>query len=249
MLDNLRKLRESLDMKQKEFAEALGLRQTTYSGYETGVSEPRTDFWRAVADRYHVTIDYLMDFCDDPHQAKYGGRSRLEQRYENLDDHGRRVVDLVMDAELERMAAPPVPVVDFHATIRHYLVPAAAGYASPVLGEDYEDIPLPDGAPADADFCITASGDSMEPYIPDGSLVYVQRGAPLAEFDPGVFFVGGDVLIKQWCVDSEGTLYLLSANPAREAANRMIRASSAETVVCFGKVVGLKKKLPPPEYR
>jgi len=242
-------------MKQGDFAAAFGIPQTTYSGYEIGAREPKTDFWKAVADRYHVTIDYLMDFCDDPHQAKYGDRSRLDQRYGNLDDHGKRVVDLVLDAELERMAAPPVPVVDFHATVRHYLVPAAAGYAAPIEGEDYEDIPLPDGAPADADFCITVAGDSMEPYLPDGSLAYVKRGAPLQEFDPGVFFVGGgrgsgiDVFIKQWCVDSEGTLYLLSANPDREDKNIVIRADSSETVFCFGKVIGLKKKMPPPEYR
>lgn len=251
MGNNLKALRESLNLKQGEFSAVFGLPQTTYSGYETGQRDPKAQFWVDVADRYQVSVDYLLGMVDDPHRTKYAAMSRVEARYQALDAHGRRVVNLVMDAEAERVAAsvePVAPVVDIRPMIRHYLVPAAAGYASPVQGSDYEMIPLPENAPAGADFCITVRGDSMEPYIPDGSLAYVKRGAPLDEFDVGVFFVSGDVFVKQWCVDMRGTLYLLSANPDREDANKEISKSAAETVVCFGKVLGLKK-LPPPEYR
>ena len=80
--------------------------------------------------------------------------------------------------------------------IKHYLVPAAAGYASPIQGEDYELIPLPQGAPGNADFCISIDGDSMEPYIADGSLVFVRRDSPLDEFDVGVFFVDGTFIVS-----------------------------------------------------
>ena len=131
--------------------------------------------------------------------------------------------------------------------IKHYLTAAAAGYAAPIEGEDYELIERPADAPAQADFCISIAGDSMAPWIPDGSLVYVRRDSPLEEFDVGVFFVDGDVLCKQYCTDSFGTLYLLSANPRREDANRIIPRSSDSTVVCFGKVL-LKRKLPKPIY-
>ncbi len=131
--------------------------------------------------------------------------------------------------------------------MRHYIVPAAAGYASPVEGEDYEEIRRPDNAPDDADFCITVSGDSMEPYIHDGATVYVKRGASLGQFDVGIFFVDGDVYCKQFCIDSEGTLSLLSANPKRQDANKVISRSSGSHVVCFGKVL-LPVKLPAPQY-
>lgn len=163
-------------------------------------------------------------------------------KYEVLDARGKARVDLVLDEEYLRCTA------DEPVYIRHYLVPAAAGYASPIEGEDYEDIPLPDGAPPGADFCITVRGDSMEPYIPDGSLAYVRRGASLQEFDVGVFYVDGDALVKQWCVDYAGTLHLLSANPAREDANRQIPKTSTSTVVCFGKVL-LDHRLPRPIYQ
>ena len=88
----------------------------------------------------------------------------------------------------------------------------------------------------------------MEPFIPDGSLVYVRRGAPLQEFEVGIFFVDGDVFCKQWCVDYTGTLHLLSANPLRRDANLAIARDSGRSCVCFGKVL-LSRSLPAPRYQ
>lgn len=132
--------------------------------------------------------------------------------------------------------------------IRHYLTAAAAGYAAPIEGSDYEMVPADEKTPANADFSIDITGDSMEPYIHDGERVYVSRDTSgLKEFDVGIFFVDGDVYCKQWCVDFIGTLHLLSANPNREDANIQVRRESSRNVVCFGKVI-LPKKLPQPEY-
>ena len=69
MYENLKALRESLNMTQKDFAASVGVKLTTYSGYETGVREPKSDFWIAVAQKYGVTIDYLMGYSDNPHKT------------------------------------------------------------------------------------------------------------------------------------------------------------------------------------
>lgn len=66
MYKNLRKLRESLNMTQKEFAASLGIGLTTYNGYETGAREPKSNFWISVADKYDVTVDYLMGYSATP---------------------------------------------------------------------------------------------------------------------------------------------------------------------------------------
>lgn len=101
-MNNLKALREDLRLKQKEIAAELGIALTTYNGYETGFRDPPASFWLAVADRYRVSIDYLMGFTDDPHRTKYAARSKVEADYYGLDDHGRRVVDAVMQIEAER---------------------------------------------------------------------------------------------------------------------------------------------------
>lgn len=69
MYKNLKALRQSLNMTQKEFAASLGIGYTTYNGYETGAREPKSDFWIAVAQKYRVTIDYLMGYSDDPQKT------------------------------------------------------------------------------------------------------------------------------------------------------------------------------------
>ena len=64
---NLKKLREQIGMTQEEFGKSLGLAKSTYNNYETGEREPKSDFWITAAQKYGVTIDYLMGFSDDPH--------------------------------------------------------------------------------------------------------------------------------------------------------------------------------------
>ncbi|MFR2332743.1 MAG: helix-turn-helix domain-containing protein, partial [Flavonifractor plautii] len=66
MYEHLKALRESLGMTQAEFGESVGVAKSTYNNYEIGARDPKSDFWIAVAQRYGVTIDYLMGFSDDP---------------------------------------------------------------------------------------------------------------------------------------------------------------------------------------
>lgn len=245
--DVLKYLRKRENMTQQELATQLRISRGSVSMYELGQREPDFETLEAIADVFNVSMSVLLgenECAKITPPVQY--LTDLQKKYNALDDHGRGLVDLVLDAEYKRCIVPAEPEKIVY--IRHYLVPAAAGYASPIEGEDYEDIPLPDGAPPGADFCITVRGDSMEPYIPDGSLAYVRRGASLQEFDVGVFYVDGDALVKQWCVDYAGTLHLLSANPAREDANRQIPKTCTSTVVCFGKVL-LDHRLPRPIYQ
>lgn len=66
MYKNLKALRESLKMTQEEFGKSLGIAKSTYNNYEIGEREPKSDFWIAVAQKYNVSIDYLMGYTNDP---------------------------------------------------------------------------------------------------------------------------------------------------------------------------------------
>ena len=69
MYPRLKILRESLGMTQEEFGKSVNVAKSTYNNYETGIRDPKSDFWIAVAQKYNVTIDYLMGFSDDPHKT------------------------------------------------------------------------------------------------------------------------------------------------------------------------------------
>ncbi len=66
----LKELRESLGLTQAEFGNSIGIAKSTYNNYETGIRDPKSDFWISVAQKYGVTIDYLMGFSDNPHPAE-----------------------------------------------------------------------------------------------------------------------------------------------------------------------------------
>jgi len=263
---------------QQSFADSFGAAQSTVAGWESGTREPNHETTVRIADFFNVSVDYLLgravskapscdvcqgqtsqnpdnvviqDFRGLPENEKSPALSseavKLAQEYDVLDETWRRTIRSLFDLAKAKGAAPELPAPG-PGRIRHYLTPAAAGYAAPIEGEDYELIDRTPDIPADADFCIDISGDSMEPYIKDGSRVYVQRGDVEEMRDAGVFYVDGDVFVKQWCVDMIGTLHLLSANPKREDANIQIFKDSGRNVVCFGRVI-LKKKLPEPKYK
>lgn len=197
---------------------------------------------RLLAPAELVIVSSKLNDAGNNDLIKYGHYLENQDEYK-LSEKERRF-RLVQSPPLDVKEPEPPPV----RYIRYYRTPAAAGYASPIEGEDYEIIELPANAPARADYCTRVSGDSMAPYIKNGERIYVKRDEPLTDFDVGVFFWAGDVYCKQICVDYFGSVYLLSANPKRQDANITIPKDEVVNLVFFGKVL-LPKKLPQPEYR
>lgn len=206
-------------------------------------------------DNMKIDFDVLLRICDVlgvPVEMFCGGTAApdaptpedwtLIGRYRALDDHGREMTDRVMDCELERIRAAQEAVRQESRVIPLYLTPAAAGYASPALGEDYEDYSV--AADCAADFAVKIVGDSMEPVLRDGGIALVQR-APIENGDVGLFFIDGDMKCKQYCRDNFGNVYLLSVNRDRADADVTVPASSGVTLCCFGRVM-LSRRLPLP---
>ena len=244
--ERIRQLRSQLGISQSQLAEDIGESKQTLYKYETGI----------VTNIPLQKLEAIARVLDCPPAALVGWETaagsapaerEIDRIFDTLNPDGQS--DLLRYGRyltgLESFRRPEeAPVIDL---IADYLTPAAAGYASPIEGEEYRMIPRPDDAPPSADFCLRVSGDSMEPYIHDGQRVYVKRGAALSPFDVGIFFVAGDVYCKQYCPGFEGQLYLLSANPQRQDANILLTYADSRGVVCFGKVL-LPKKLPKPSY-
>ena len=236
---NLRALMKKQRVRQSALASLLGVSRSSVSAYCGGLQMPRMDKLQQLSAHFGVTLRELLECAPE-------GGGRAESIYASLNAQGKK--ELLRYGRSLQSAKEYAEKTPEHAdNVKHYSNPAAAGYASPVEGEDYEILPRTAEVPKDADFCITVHGDSMLPYIKDGDLVYVRRDVPLEEFDVGIFYVDGDVYCKQWCVDYSGTLRLLSANPQRQSANISIPKDSGRSCVCFGKVL-LPKRLPRPTY-
>ena len=81
-----------------------------------------------------------------------------------------------------------------------------------------------------ADFAIHISGDSMEDEFHSGDIVLVESCPCVRKGEVGIFLIDGNVCIKEY-----GGRFLISFNKKYKP----IDLSKHETVVCFGKVIGI----------
>lgn len=230
--------RERLGLSQAALAKLLGVSQSTIGNYEAGISFPKEDVMLRLFDCLNTDPNTL--FQDSFHsggEVLTSGEKQLVKRYRGLSPKGRETVRSVVDAlcsyrdELEESREEREPRV-----IPLYRSPAAAGYAAPVFGEDFDSIPVTDDVPQAAEFAVRIQGDSMEPYIADDSVVYVNRD-PLAPGDVGIFCVDGEMFCKQYYKDPAGIVYLFSLNRARANADLVLMPGSSRGLVCFGRVM------------
>lgn len=61
----LKKLRKEKELTQKEIAPLLGIKQNTYSDWETGKSEPNLENVVKLAEILGITTDFLLGVSDD----------------------------------------------------------------------------------------------------------------------------------------------------------------------------------------
>ena len=64
--ENLKAARKRAGMTQKQAAEAMGITESTYCGYETGKRLPDALKIRQLAALFDVSGDYLLGLVDDP---------------------------------------------------------------------------------------------------------------------------------------------------------------------------------------
>lgn len=173
---------------------------------------------------------------------------RVAEGYQALDGWGRQAVRSLLACEQERMEDESRfqagPGSGEPKVIPLYLFPAAAGYAAPVMNEEFELYELTPEDPPGAEFAVRLQGDSMEPDFPDGSTVFCNHD-PLAEGDIGIFCLDSGTVCKQYYRDPAGFVYLFSLNRARSGADLLISPGGNQTFICQGRVI-TRKRYPVP---
>ena len=234
----IQECREGLGISQAALAKRLGVSQSTVGNYEAGISFPREEVLLRLFDSLETDPNTLFrDSYREGGAALTRGERELVDQYRGLSHMGKETVRSVVDAlcayrdDLEAGRTDREPRM-----IPLYRSPAAAGYAAPVFGEDFDYIPVEDDVPQAAEFAVRIQGDSMAPFIGDGSVVYVNRD-PLQAGDVGIFCVDGDIFCKQYYKDPAGVVYLFSLNRARADADIVLLPGSSRGLVCFGRVI------------
>lgn len=89
--------------------------------------------------------------------------------------------------------------------------------------------------PENADFAVIISGHELEPFFQKGDTAFFERNCELEDGDVGLFELSGRALIRQYCEDSEGTVYLFAVN--RKLKRLDAKLSKEDTPILLGKLI------------
>ncbi len=219
----------------RQAAAMLRLPYTTYNNYEKGNREPTGGMICKLAEFYDVTTDYLLGRKESKQQTE---PSDIDIKLNALDAHGRNLVKMVLEAEYQRCTGEST-VKEKQPEITHtpmitmrtsqYRVSAGTGFSLDE-GDDSLEISVPDTPLTRlADFCLTITGDSMEPVYHDGDIVLVKRSEFVRKGEIGIFVVDGNGYIKKFGGDR-----LISIN----SDYNDIILTHESYARCFGRVIG-----------
>lgn len=91
---------------RNEFAEKLGIPSTTLRNYETDAREPGHTFLRQISEMFNVSVDYLLCLTNEKEILNTFRlrvpEQKMIEKYRDLDNHGRDMVDTVLEKEYDR---------------------------------------------------------------------------------------------------------------------------------------------------
>lgn len=229
--EQIKKYRNIKGMTQQDIADALGESSgRVIYNWEKGIGRPDCDKLARLCDLLEVSADELIG-CKSMTQRPTATEWSTLQKYRALDEHGKEVVDYLIDSEYKRVATLTRKTKPRMLKMNYYSLSASAGTGNFLDSDLAEELLVPESAEAEeADFVISVGGDSMEPTYHDGDKVFVEKCDAVGIGEVGIFVVNGDVYIKEL-----GSKCLISHNEKYKP----IRIGENDSVYCCGRVIGI----------
>lgn len=222
----LTELRKQAGYSQQEVADMLSrhvspITNRAVSKWETGASYPDAEQFIWLLNFYGVA-DAPAVFLGIGTKHPFSGLNRegvrMATEYISLLKLSEDYTELKKKPRARRV----VPLYD---------LPVSAGTGVFLDSDNYESYEA-DDIPPEANFAVRISGDSMEPKLYDGQIVYVQSVTEVREGEIGIFVYNGDAYCKK--LDKSNGIALVSINPKYKP----IRIKYAYELRVVGRVVG-----------
>ena len=229
--EQIKKYRNIKGMTQQDIADALGESSgRVIYNWEKGIGRPDCDKPARLCDLLEVSADELIG-CKSMAQRPTATEWNTIQKYRALDEHGKEIVDYLIDSEYKRVATLLRKPKSRMLKMDYYTLPASAGTGNFLDSEFAEELLVPESAEAEqADFVISVGGDSMEPTYHDGDKVFVEKCDAVEIGEVGIFVVNGEAYIKEL-----GNHKLISYNEKYKP----IPLTENDSVYCCGRVIGI----------
>lgn len=231
--------RKELGLSAEHVAEKLGVSPATIYRYERGdIEKTPGHILEPISKILCTTPAYLMGWDESPSLPKVITLSHpeIDSIYDALNEPGQTelcsygrylcTLDQYKAKDPPRRDAPSKVVPLFGASF------AAGSPESPgdLFMSDYKTTDLR------AEFAIRVNGNSMEPWLPDGSVALGVKRLP-RDGEIGAFWLDGGFLVKQVAVDPYGTVYLFALNRDRSDADDEIRPDAGRDLRTIGTIL------------
>nr|DAW70643.1 MAG TPA: helix-turn-helix domain protein [Caudoviricetes sp.] len=110
LIKKLKEGRSNKGLRQSDVTKITGIKTTTLSNYENGVTEPDIDTFLMLCDLYDLDF---YEILGEGYGYKVSGAdfdiriSEIEhlKKYRTLDEHGKDIIDILLEKEFQRCAA------------------------------------------------------------------------------------------------------------------------------------------------
>lgn len=197
----IKEARERLGMTQNELADLVGVTGSAITNYEKETSHPKEPIMYKLFDALQVDANYLFqDVVNVPKKMNDVTFAEFEhiKKYRDLDDHGKEIVDIILEKEHERCMVAPAQSAPGRI-IQYYHRLASAGNGQFVFDDLPADlIEIPDNPEyKDVKYAIGVNGSSMEPLYHDGDILLVKPAEDIPVGKIGIFLVDGQSYVKK----------------------------------------------------
>ena len=213
----LKQLRGEMGISQQELANRIGISKSSINMYERGEREPGIETLELFADFFGVGMDYLLgkshirnrtygnvtDCPDDenPYEVE------LRDAFDKYDVDSQRIIA----QNLSEMARAQIrPIASKHLPL---LGNVACG--EPIFADETRETYIDVDSDIDADFCLTAKGDSMiNARIFDGDILFVKTQPIVDNGEIAVVLIEDEATVKRVYYDRENNIItLVPENP------------------------------------
>lgn len=213
---------ELADLLEKE---GITVTDKAISSWESNRTDPGVTTLFALCKILEIKDIYEEIFGVNP----YNPLSRLnEAGKERVEEY---IDMLVTNEKYSKGSAEIIPFVS-KRFLRLFTIKVSAGTGNFLDDGDYDEIEADEFVPAEADFAITISGDSMMPLYQDKQVVYVHQQNHLEDGQIGIFGFDGKAYIKKLQSNKKG-IALISLNKKYEP----IPVINPSDLTIFGRIV------------
>ena len=266
-ISRIKQIKSEKKITNEKLSELTGIPLGTLSKIMAGISDsPKLSNMVLIAQALGCTLDYIVSGTPENTNNYTLSQNEISliEKYRKFDAHGKELIMLVAEKEMERAAdkespfaalkkvkaesAPAGKVLPFSSivtpnnssdfarkTVLLYDLPVSAGPGVYLDDSLADEISIPNNTKtASTDFALRISGNSMEPKYRDGDILLVEDADSVEIGELGIFILDGNGYFKKFGGDR-----LISLNS--EYGDILLR-DYAESVCC-GRVIGkLKRK-------